>query len=135
MTMNRPECFPDPLSLDFHKVQDGSTIFRITHRYRVITSAGTVTVPEGFLTDGASVPRFFWNILQPFGEYFPAALLHDFLYSKGGAVYPFSRRQVDVLFLEAMYNIGVGWATRHTIYTAVRLFGRKPWKKRSGEKD
>ncbi len=38
-----------------------------------------VTVPKGFVTDGASVPRIFWWFLDPATEAFEAAIVHDYL--------------------------------------------------------
>ena len=58
-----------------------------------------LTVPAGFRSDGASVPRFFWRAVFPPGE--PAALraaiLHDYVYR----THPegWSRDEVDRLFL------------------------------------
>jgi hypothetical protein len=37
-------------------------------------------VPAGFIFDGASIPRLFWNILSPTGYLFIAGLIHDFIY-------------------------------------------------------
>jgi hypothetical protein len=123
--------FPDEMILRDAGMRNGSRIFRLVHYYRVITSFGTVTIPTGFETDGASIPRAFWNILQPFGEYFPAALLHDYLYSKASnGRFETDRWEADLLFLEAMYNLGVPWHTRHVIHSAVRAFGWKSYKKR-----
>lgn len=45
-----------------------------------------IRVPEGFITDGASVPRLFWLLLPPWGEYGQAAVLHDYLL-EGGLVH------------------------------------------------
>lgn len=122
--------FPDELILRDAGMHNGSRIFSLVHYYRVLTSFGTVTIPTGFQTDGASVPRIFWNILQPYGEYFPAALLHDYLYSRQSSLFhTFDREESDYLFKEAMFNLGVPWHVRHTIHTAVRLFGWKAYKK------
>ena len=38
---------------------------------------GAVTVPTGFVTDFASIPRIFWSALRPDGEYAYAAVVHD----------------------------------------------------------
>src|SRR5262245_38142541 len=38
------------------------------------------TVPAGFVTDLASIPRIFWSALPRDGEYAYAAILHDYLY-------------------------------------------------------
>lgn len=39
----------------------------------------TITVPDGFLTDGATVPRLLHTVLPPWGEYGQAAVLHDYV--------------------------------------------------------
>lgn len=88
-----------------------------------------ITVPRGFTTDFASVPRLFWTILPPDGTYTQAAVLHDFLYH----TQQYSRKRSDEIFLEAMAVLKVWWVRRRIIYMAVRLFGWIPWKK-GGEK-
>jgi hypothetical protein len=89
-------------------------------------------IPSGFYTDGASVPRLFWNIFSPFGSYFSAALVHDFLYSKDSTelFHIWDRKEADLIFLQAMKDIGVSWLTRRTIYRAVRLGGWMSYKKK-----
>lgn len=82
-----------------------------------------VEVPAGFVTDFASVPRFFWRVLPPTGDYGKAAVLHDFLYRHGFSG-GFGRRVADLVFLEAMRELGVPWWKRSVMYAAVRLFGR-----------
>lgn len=123
--------FPDELILRDSGMCGEVRLFTLVHYYRVVTSMGTVTIPTGFVTDGASVPKVFWNILSPFGEYFPAALLHDYLYSRWSTShFGVDRATADKLFLEAMFNIGVPWHTRHIIYRAVRMFGWTAYKKK-----
>lgn len=41
---------------------------------------GTLIVPKGSVTDLASIPRFLWALLPPFGRYAFAAVIHDMLY-------------------------------------------------------
>ena len=79
----------------------------------------TVTVPEGFISDGASIPRFFWGLIgSPWSEkYGRAAVLHDFLCLQPN--YP--RKQADMIFLEAMQELGVSWWLRNLMYWAVRV--------------
>lgn len=113
--------FPDPLEFREAGHRNGSMLLQLTHSYRFFSSLGTVRVPKGFVTDGASIPRVFWNILSPFGDYFGAAVIHDFLYSKFNK--DFSRDEADAIFLEGMTASGVPFLRRTTIYTAVRLFG------------
>jgi hypothetical protein len=122
--------FPDEILLKDAGMRGGSRIFRLEHYFRVNTSFGKVTVPTGFETDGASVPQVFWSVFPPLGKYFPAAVLHDYLYSRQSTLhFECDREEADFLFLEAMFNLGVPWHTRHTIHMAVRMFGGKSYKK------
>jgi hypothetical protein len=118
--------FPDKLKLEDAGMVEGSRVFELLERFRYRSSLGEITVPEGFCTDGATVPRVFWNVFAPYGEYFGAAVVHDFLYSARNR--RFTRAQADALFLEAMFNLGVGWFTRGLIYRAVRLGGGRHFK-------
>jgi len=38
-----------------------------------------VHVPEGFVTDGASIPYFARKVFPPTGKYFGAAIIHDWI--------------------------------------------------------
>ncbi|RYD62768.1 MAG: DUF1353 domain-containing protein, partial [Verrucomicrobiaceae bacterium] len=38
-----------------------------------------ITVPKGFVTDGASVPQFLWSLFPAWGSYSRAAVIHDLL--------------------------------------------------------
>jgi hypothetical protein len=87
-----------------------------------------VTVPKGFITDFASVPRILWSILPPTGRYTKAAVLHDFLYSNASHL-ELTRKQCDKMFLQGMEILGVKRWVRNTIYRAVRIFGNKYYKK------
>lgn len=99
---------------------------RLVRPFKVKTkSGGVIEVPEGFETDFASVPRFFWRIVPPWGKYSPAAVVHDYLYSTGEA----PRDIIDQIFLDLMGELGVkGWK-REAMYWAVRTFGGWAWKK------
>jgi len=113
--------FPDPLNLEDAGMKGDSRVFRLMGRFRYLSSLGCITVPHRFETDGASIPRCFWGILQPFGPWFHSAVIHDFLYSPLND--DFTRDEADFIFLEAMRVLGVGFVKRRTIWSAVRLFG------------
>jgi hypothetical protein len=97
--------------------------------YQLRMGAATidVTVPAGFTTDFASVPRILWNLFPPYGKHARAAILHDYLYSHAGNC---SRFLADAFFLETMHDLGVPWLTRNLMYSAVRYFGRTAWRTR-----
>ena len=82
-----------------------------------------IIVPKGFQTDFASVPRVFWRILPPDGQYTQAAVLHDYLYNKQDR----SRKECDDIFFEAMGVLKVDEWKRVLMYHAVRTFGWLPW--------
>ena len=86
-----------------------------------------ITVPKGFITDLASVPRSFWAIFPPFGRYTPAAVIHDFLYSEYNTT-GINRTLSDKIFLHIMKELGVGFLKRKAMYKAVRFFGETSWK-------
>jgi hypothetical protein len=124
------EHFPDVAQFSDAGMRGDCRIFRLVSPFRYNSHEGQIIIPSGFYTDGASVPRIFWNIFSPFGSYFPAALVHDFLYSKDSDdLFPCDRATADEIFLQAMKDAGVGWLTRRTIYRAVRLGGWKGHKK------
>jgi hypothetical protein len=79
-----------------------------------------ITIPIGFETDFASIPRAFWSWLPPTGKYSRAAVIHDFLYRTPGMA---TRAQADAVLREAMEILNVGWLTRQIIYNGVRLGG------------
>lgn len=110
--------FSTPLHLEYGDGRKWKLI--LGFRYDTdLLAAGAVYVPAGFETDFASVPRLFWRLYPPTGQYGKAAVVHDYLYRGSGV----SRELADKIFLEAMECLKVHWWTRHTIYRAVRLFG------------
>ena len=120
--MTRPAAFPDSVIFRHAGVRNGSMLLQLTERFRYLsTEHGKIEIPAGFITDGASVPRIFWNVLSPFGDYFGAAIVHDFLYTPGNRW--FDRATVDRIFLAAMEDAGVPFIRRRVIYRAVRLGG------------
>jgi hypothetical protein len=128
--MTRRTPFPDPLKLDEGYLRNGNRIFRLEYHYTYISSYGEITVPAGFETDGASVPRLFWPIFPPFGHVFGSAVIHDFLYRlRSRARYDLDRWEADDIFKEAMFNSGIDWLSRETIHRSVRLFGWRSYMK------
>ena len=80
----------------------------------------TITVPTGFETDYASIPRLFRFFFSPTEKgVWRAAILHDWLYANA----PVSRRFADSIFVYAMKSDGAGFLKRNLIWLAVRLFG------------
>lgn len=113
--------FPDTLYLIDAGMRGSSRLFKLEKDFNFLSSKGLITVPKGFITDGASIPKVFWSIFSPFGEYFKAALIHDWLYSPNNK--QFTREEADFLLNEGMIIMGVPWIQRVLILRAVRIFG------------
>lgn len=80
-----------------------------------------VIVPDRFITDFASLPRwpsFIRSVFIKNGKHRPAAVVHDYLCRLGKA---FPRRKADAIFLEAMKVVGVKRWHRRIMYWAVRI--------------
>ena len=82
-----------------------------------------VLVPTGFVTDLASIPRVFWQLLRPEGRYAYAAVVHDYLYWTQTR----PREEADEIFKIAMEDSKVDSRVIKTIYQAVREFGQGAW--------
>ena len=105
-------------------------------------SGTSIVVPANFITDFASIPSPFWSIIgSPWGRYGKAAIIHDYLYQNKTfwtGHHPVdshlnwyarpTRKQVDLIFLQAMQALGVALWRRKFMYWGVRLFGWLAWK-------
>jgi hypothetical protein len=94
-----------------------------------------VDVPVGFVTDFASIPPAFYQLLRPDGDYSYAAVFHDYLYWTQAV----SRETADDVFRLAMMDFEIPRWQLTSIFKAVRGWGGKPWndnarRKAAGEK-
>lgn len=98
----------------------------LVYEVGALGSGDVVTVPAGFETDGASVPRCLWFLLPSWDDYSRAAVVHDYLLVQiqKGIPYPFAttRRQADAIFLEAMTVLQVLPIRKYAMYAAVRAW-------------
>lgn len=92
-----------------------------------------ITVPKGFLTDLASIPLPFRIFFPKDGDYTPAAVVHDYLYSEHNNT-GINREYADKIFNFIMKELGISTYKRKTMYRAVRLFGEPFWKNKQGYK-
>jgi len=85
----------------------------------------SIKIPKGFITDGASIPRFFWrSIGHPFqSRLVMPALIHDFCYRYK----PFAKKYADELFFEMLKKNKVSNWRRYLMFWAVKYFGKSSW--------
>ena len=89
-------------------------------------------IEEGFIYDGASIPKPLWSIIgSPFDADFrlPSAL-HEFLYRNE----VISKERADQMFYDALRGTGVGYLKAQSMYLAVKLFGRGNYDKKMEKK-
>lgn len=90
---------------------------------------GGITVPAGFETDAASIPKVIRVALPAWGKYARAAILHDWLYANlaWGNTLPGvpTREAADRLFRDAMIASNVPAPLAWAMWAAVRLFGSR----------
>jgi len=100
---------------------------RLLEPYRRWTVFGVVTVPAGFETDFASIPRLFWSVIPKVGRYNHAAVIHDYLYRTQPDGW--TRGMADTVFQDLMREDGVCASRAWTMHRAVRLGGWVTWRK------
>ncbi len=90
-----------------------------------------VSLPAGYTTDLASIPRIFWNIIAPFELSIVAPLVHDALCQFDGRLplawlqpyRTYTRAETDRLFNAIMLTEGVATWRRLLAFAAVRGYG------------
>lgn len=91
-----------------------------------------ITVPPGFVTDLASVPRFLRDrrAFDVNGASRRPAVLHDYLYATGMGGKDFA----DDIFRLALRSEGIGAVNAWAFYQAVHLFGGVPYQEHAARR-
>lgn len=95
---------------------------------------GDIVVKRGFLTDGASIPKFAWGAIgHPFSGFLEAAVVHDMLYGTkrifvDGEEVDITQADADAVFYRVLLDLGCSKLKARTMYTSLRMFGRSAWK-------
>ena len=111
------------IRVEVHRADERGNVYTLLEPLRW----GELTVPAGFESDGASVPRFFWRAVFPPGDAaaLRAAILHDWIYREQPEGW--TRADADNLFYEVLVGDGVPKRRALLAYWGVRLFGRSSW--------
>ena len=108
-------------------------LYAVTRAFRYVSDrlGRTITVPRGFETDFASIPRAAWEFLDPEDPIIAwPSVIHDYLYSCQGTLpdgFTYNRESADAVLREAMEVCGAGSVIRNTVYQAVRVGGEAHW--------
>ena len=93
-----------------------------------------LTLPEGFQSDGCSVPEFLWDTVSPAIDprTLRAGLFHDYLYR----IQPegWTRKEADQLFYDFCREDGLGLSRCLKAWMGLRAFGGFIWNRNKTEK-
>jgi hypothetical protein len=89
----------------------------------------TFTVPTGFISDGASIPRILWTLVgHPFDRRWrKESVLHDWFYRTTD--HGVSRKMADKIFYDSLRDGGLRRTKAWLMYLGVRAGGWVAWKK------
>lgn len=118
---------PVPRDTDVSWLREDTDKVALTQDFRVVLDGILIIVPEGYVTDGSSIPRFLWFVFNPWvTEARRASCVHDFMYSH--LYKSFTKKFADEAFKSMMLHDGASKRVANTFYRAVRLFGKGGWK-------
>jgi len=92
-----------------------------------------IRVPQGFVTDFASIPKLLTLLLPDWAKFNKSPVLHDYLYrTKKIMGESITRKQADDIFLEAMMvawnDLPERFFVANLEYWAVRVFAFLAWR-------
>jgi hypothetical protein len=106
--------------LDARFKEDGVWVLNDVLAYHSDVIDQTITVPKGFETDFASVPRLPFAYALFGGVAQEEAVIHDYLYRNRPDI---PRAKADAVFFEAMCVRGKKPWVRYPMWWGVRIFG------------
>lgn len=115
---NQPEIKPRP---DLPRIQ-GRVQLELVHpvSYTIMgRESHCLTVPDGYLFDGASIPRALCWFATPVDDWLEGALLHDYIYWTRCM----TRLAADECLRQLVRQCGHGQTYASIIYRSVRMFG------------
>lgn len=95
----------------------------LTQDFHAFSGPLKIVVPNGFITDFASIPWGIRAFVHVFEEHMRGAVIHDWLYYNGTV----TRKQADQTFYHVMRSTGVSWHRARAMFSGVRVGGWAAW--------
>lgn len=115
------------VKVEIHRADDDNNIITLLDDLIIIWGDRIIRVPDGFKSDGASVPQFLWDDISPAIDprTIRAAIAHDWIYR----THPdgWTRKMADDLFYAFCRKDGLSWWKSQKAYWGVRMFGSYSW--------
>ena len=122
------------MRIDLHREDARGDVLTLLEPLAIHWRDRELIVPEGFASDGASVPRAFWSTVSPRVD--PAtirgAVAHDYLYRRHP--HGWTRVEADRLFRELIAEDGLARFPAFKAWLGVRLFGGRAWRAGGGRR-
>lgn len=109
--------------------RDGRRLYILARPVQFGTRYGWQTVPAGYVTDFASIPRLAAWRIHPLDRHAWAALLHDWRYAVGE---PGKKALGDTMFDDRMRMDGVWGPRRALMHGSVQVGGRRGYARAPG---
>ena len=105
--------------------EDETTKIRLLEPVPFVLNGKTVIIPVGFVSDGASIPRFLWRLLDPpvTASTLRPSVIHDYLYRYQIC----TRKKADVLYDKLLAANGYNSFKRWLVYRGLRWRGGDAW--------
>ena len=114
----------------------GSRTWELVEPWSFSIDGRTFIIPKGFVFDGASIPKYFWNWLSPVGVLLIPGLVHDYLYANEALMQSNNvigvkrnRKECDQLFRDIAIEVNGFKSINWIAYGALRPFGWIAWNK------
>lgn len=102
-------------------------VFKLDKKFLIQVDENLYTVPKGFQTDFASIPRVFWPIQSPYDyKNIAPAILHDYQYTCPNNL---TREKIDSIFYSALIDNRVNPVVAYAFWLAVRIGGASHFNK------
>ena len=104
-------------------------VWELSEHWHIVLCGRCVTIPKGFLTDGASIPRILWRVCgHPMStKRISVAVVHDAIYS--GELKGYTRKEADTIYRDALIEQGWPKWKAYLEYFTLRACGASHWSK------
>jgi len=117
------------IDVDIFQDETGNTLIRTLEPIEFVIDFQNVTIPAGFISDGASIPRALWCLLDPpvTASTLVPSIIHDYLYRYQIC----TREAADSMYDDLLRKNGYSAIKRWLVYKGLRWFGNKAWDEHS----
>lgn len=115
------------VDIEIHKEDERGNVLTLLEPLTVTWHDRTITVPQGFESDGVSTPRFLWSTVSPAIDQrtIRAGIIHDWIYRTQPE--DWTRGEADALFYDFCREDGLSWWKAKKAYWGLRMFGGAAW--------